>query len=671
MIDGTHAFRQAQTAISTYYTIEEGFTIKYITPVLGAPWSIPLEFPFYQWIVALTVLMLKTPLERTGRFVSLLFFYLSMLPIYSIVGYFIKEKKYKYIILSCILVNPIYVFWSQTFMIESVALFWSVLFVWGTAKALEHHNKISYIIIGVMAGTLSGVTKVTTFVVFCLPVFIFFVFFWLNEKRSRFSFNVLKRYVIYGVILFGIPLIFTLTWTRFADYQKSLNPLASDFITSTASYHWNFGTFQQKFSYVTWQKIFERTHVIKLFGETHLFGIKWINFFLITGLFIVLDHRRRTEVILLLLCFLFAPIVFTNLYYVHDYYFYANNLFLSILLGIIITSLLEIRNKSLQVLIVIFILPLLLFSLFAEYKSSYYPSQIELQQQGMKYYKNIIQIIKIIIPKDDVLLIYGRDWDSTMPYYFERKSIMDMWELPITDKKIQESFKNLKEDNLKIGGMVIFGDREESFIKERVDYLNLNPVPIYASGAKIYWNKANDAAIDRLRKILSNIPEQIAKDSTILPNSQIFQEFLRCSSCDREIFQWYSLFSLFQSNAPIMGLLETINGRRVDSPQPITISNDEILANIIGWAVDGNTKVAGGVQIDIDGKLYPAIYGQDRNDVATYFKIPNYRYSGYWVSIPTDKIGIGEHILTLKILTNDRTGYYTSQQTVRFIINPR
>ena len=42
-------FRQAQTAISTYYIQQENnFSLAYPTPVLGKPWSIPMEFPFYQ-----------------------------------------------------------------------------------------------------------------------------------------------------------------------------------------------------------------------------------------------------------------------------------------------------------------------------------------------------------------------------------------------------------------------------------------------------------------------------------------------------------------------------------------------------------------------------------------------------------------------------------------------
>ena len=45
-------FRQTQTAISCLFTQRDGYKIAYPTPVLGKPWSAPMEFPLYQWAVA-------------------------------------------------------------------------------------------------------------------------------------------------------------------------------------------------------------------------------------------------------------------------------------------------------------------------------------------------------------------------------------------------------------------------------------------------------------------------------------------------------------------------------------------------------------------------------------------------------------------------------------------
>lgn len=88
-ITDAHGFRQTHTAITSYYFITEGFKLDYITPVLGPPWSIPLEFPIYQIIVSIIAVIFTTPLDQTGRFVNLLFFYLSLVPLYALLGYFI------------------------------------------------------------------------------------------------------------------------------------------------------------------------------------------------------------------------------------------------------------------------------------------------------------------------------------------------------------------------------------------------------------------------------------------------------------------------------------------------------------------------------------------------------------------------------------------------------
>ena len=47
-----HEFRQTQTALSIQAMQREGFRLDYPTPILGKPWSIPMEFPLYQLAVS-------------------------------------------------------------------------------------------------------------------------------------------------------------------------------------------------------------------------------------------------------------------------------------------------------------------------------------------------------------------------------------------------------------------------------------------------------------------------------------------------------------------------------------------------------------------------------------------------------------------------------------------
>ncbi len=79
-----HGFRQTQTAINVYYMLRGSPRLFYEDPVLGPPWASPIEFPIFQWIVAAIAATFGTPLDQTGRFVSLLFFWSALLVAYRL-----------------------------------------------------------------------------------------------------------------------------------------------------------------------------------------------------------------------------------------------------------------------------------------------------------------------------------------------------------------------------------------------------------------------------------------------------------------------------------------------------------------------------------------------------------------------------------------------------------
>ena len=479
-----YGFRQTQTAISTYYTIKDGFKLNYITPVLGAPWSIPMEFPLYQWIVASIVIFFKTSLDQTGRFVSLLFFYLSLIPLYSILGLWLKKKNHKLIILSLILLNPTYLFWSRTFMIESLALFLSILFGWMIIKFLENQNKPTYLVLGIVTGCLAALTKVTTFVALGPALAFIFGYIWYKKNKNRYSTEVLKKYFSYGLLLFGIPLIVTTGWNHYADGLKSLNPLANDYITSTALTNWNFGTFAQKIDFSVWKKIFENSFITdNVFGTWNILNYGIPAFFVIFLAFLFFSKAYRKEMTTAFIFFIIGPLIFTNLYFFHNYYFYANNFFISIILGLFIIAIFGISRKAKFAAGLVFF-PLILFMLFGIYKKEFY-----LYQTGSnETLTEPAKVIKAATNPNDIILIYGQSWDSSLPYYAERKAIMDIGDLPLSDPKIKKSLDNLGSE--KIAAMVIAEEKDEAFVTERTSILHLSDNPAFDDGKiKIYLRK--------------------------------------------------------------------------------------------------------------------------------------------------------------------------------------
>jgi hypothetical protein len=101
-------------------------------------------------------------------------------------------------------------------------------------------------------------------------------------------------------------------------------------------------------------------------------------------------------------------------------------------------------------------------------------------------------------------------------------------------------------------------------------------------------------------------------------------------------------------------------------PQPLpTTDHTPSFLIVGGWALDTRARdVAGGVYLEIDGKLYPAYYGFPRDDVVKHFGESGYR-SGFQAGIPVSAIGKGPHTLALKVLTKDGQSYYTPPETFR------
>jgi len=98
----------------------------------------------------------------------------------------------------------------------------------------------------------------------------------------------------------------------------------------------------------------------------------------------------------------------------------------------------------------------------------------------------------------------------------------------------------------------------------------------------------------------------------------------------------------------------------------VVIPREASFIKLEGWAVDAdNESTAGGVYIDVDGRLFPAFYGtRVKQKMARSLGGPEYRYSGFERAIPVSEIGAGSHELSIVALTHDRKGYYRPDQKV-------
>jgi hypothetical protein len=133
-------------------------------------------------------------------------------------------------------------------------------------------------------------------------------------------------------------------------------------------------------------------------------------------------------------------------------------------------------------------------------------------------------------------------------------------------------------------------------------------------------------------------------------------------------FDKINIESLRPRSQSALFAIDALNNRPAAPPALLYVdSNTEDVITIAGWAVDPESKKeAGGVFVSIDGKDIPAEYHGERKDVAEVHGNPNYASSAFFASFPTSLIGKGKHVLSLKVVTNGRDGYFQPEQPITF-----
>jgi hypothetical protein len=340
-----YAFRQSQTAIGVRQYAEGPFTILHEIPTFGEPWYVPFEFPLYQWTAATWCRISGQSVEASARLCSLLFLYASVPVVVLLLRGIHCGRTQSYLMAAAFVLLPTYQFWGRSVLIESMALFFSLAFGCGCIAIFNQgkvalSNWASYLFT-VVAGVLAALVKLTTFaVVFGLVIMLVSMFAFTKPLASQ---SLRRRFFAVGVIN-AISLAAGVYWTRFADGVKSQG-LVTTFHTSESLKSWNFGTLALRLNVDYWKKIFESgveecipsweaMQVVPDSLELAFHIVFMALLLLCVVWFVKKGCSHRFTGVIFLLSFVSGPLVFSNLYYVHQYYWYANNwlLLFSILL---------------------------------------------------------------------------------------------------------------------------------------------------------------------------------------------------------------------------------------------------------------------------------------------------------------------------------------------------
>jgi len=435
-ISDLHAFRQAQTADSAYWLWRGGPWLAYETPVLGAPWSVPLELPVFQWLVAI-LRSFGIPIVLGGRLVSFSFFLAVLWPARVLFQRFRLGRTAYLTTTVLMLASPLYLFWSRTVMIESCALFLSVAWL-ASFSSLIVRPGLGLLVLTVVVGVVAVNTKITTFVPFGM-LGVGLIVHSLLESRRKASPHSTERVAGLALVGGGIPFISAVAWNFYAETLRKRNPLGREL--SLGLYGWNFGTWEQRVSGDLWWHLLNRRVLPQALGSVAVLALALI------GVGLVMKNFRRPAVIMIA-GFITPLLIFTNLHIVHDYYQYANALFLIVAVGLGVASLAEagLARAALLALVV----------LVGGELAVYYRMYAPLVTADYSHTRGVLiaSLVRQVATADESILVIGDEWSSEIPFYSERRALaLPAWTSSRTVSRVLESPQQML-GSAKLGAVV-------------------------------------------------------------------------------------------------------------------------------------------------------------------------------------------------------------------------
>lgn len=464
-------FRQTQTAISTYWIeAENDFSPAYPTPILGKPWSIPMEFPLYQWITVVIHRLTDWSLTKSGRAVSIACFYFTLPAVFLLLRRWQVASAHRWAVLAVILTCPFYIYFTRGVLIETMALMCSLWFWVAFERAVIGRSK-GWLILAVISGAGAGLVKVTTFMLYLLPAAAWAIGRLWRNRRSEWRIDF--GWMVATVVL---PFAATLWWLHFADASKAENPLAT-FIVSGNLTEFNLGTNETRFSGQMW---LTKLHLI---AE----NLTAVPILIAMGILLAGPARRRwREVGACAVWFMSALLLFPVLYTLHDYYYAANTALLLVALGLVIVALAESQVAR---WIKVSVLLMILTTQGWRYLEYYYPSQSAVSIGG----DGLTRSLQAVTDPRDVIVVLGQDWSSITPYYARRKAVMLRDDAARDPNLVEAALANL--DGEKIGALVIVGKRDgEQWLIDRAEARGLDRRPTYLwHDARVYLPREREA----------------------------------------------------------------------------------------------------------------------------------------------------------------------------------
>lgn len=468
-----HSFRQTQTAISTYYMVgNPSVFLDYTTPVLGKPWRIPLEVPLYHWLVARWHDFTRMGLDQSGKLISIAFLLACIWPISKLLQTLEMPYASQWLTIAVFLSMPLHLYWGRSFLIETMGLFLSLSMV-SCIFAGYKRKDWRWVCAGFIFGILAALCKITTWAVACGVAGLLVLFSDGFPKRQNFLWLILS-----GAVAL-LPALPGKIWIEHGDKIKESNPFAREIISASTKKvsEWNFGTWEQKTSPDVWVHI-GRHIADQLAVPVPMLGHLLVPLILLFG---AIARPQKIPLILIFLAgFAAGPLVFTNLYFEHNYYWVANGTWLVLAVGVALAAISEFRpQESWPQFASAALCTVLCIAGFLAWHSKFLPVL-----QNLPGREKLAEVwtapIQKLVPPERSILILGNDWNPNAFYYAERKGIgyPTVAGVPFPSPLFEESLtKFTSEDRL---GAVVINEQlllgpDRSLLMAQLERLGMAP----------------------------------------------------------------------------------------------------------------------------------------------------------------------------------------------------
>ena len=402
-------FRPAQTAISVQYILSEGAWLLSVVPVFGAPWTLPLEFPAYQWAVAVLAWVSALPIDTSGRLISILFCGLCIFPIYSIAKAtkLTNPRQITCLTVSFWLMSPVVIFWGRATLMETTVIFLSLMWLSFYVRFLSTKG-VSNFVLCIAFGALAATVKLTAFAGFVVAG-LFYTIFYIWNNRATITGHIAHLSLCFLTVLLSMASL--LLWSHYTAEALATNPLSASIMLSNIP-GWYFGSLADRLSPVLWD------WVIRLRALPNMVGPLWVPI-AIAAFVAGIATRNVTRLLAAVICFLTGYLIFPTLFTANIYYEIENVIFLSAALALAVHSLANNRHYFLASAFAVAITVSQGMALY----TGFYAPYLMYDLHDHPYYKAGLAL-KDSTPPDAAIIGFGMGWGADVPYYAERRAVI-------------------------------------------------------------------------------------------------------------------------------------------------------------------------------------------------------------------------------------------------------